>query len=77
MELYVVQKLKEENTIETVAVVILFNKADGCYHFVNLTKGHICPCAFKTVSDAIADMESKKVNGEILNYIKYNYLEVC
>ena len=29
-----------------VVVAILRNKSDNTYSYVNLTKGHICPCPF-------------------------------
>lgn len=53
-----------------VVVSIMFNKSDYHYHFVNLTKGHICSCGFESVSDAIKDMEIKKSNGEIIDFIE-------
>ena len=53
-----------------VVVSIMFNRFNGSYHFVNLTKRHICSCEFETVWDAIDDMQSKKDNGEIIDFIK-------
>ena len=53
-----------------VIVSIMFNRFNGSYHFVNLTKGHICSCEFETIYDAIDDMQSKKNNGEIIDFIK-------
>lgn len=38
-------------------VSVMFNRANGKYHFVNLTKGHICSCAFDSPADAIADVQ--------------------
>ena len=55
---------------DNVVVSIMFNKQDGKYHFVNLTKGHICTCGFNSVGDAIKDMEIKKANGEIIDFEK-------
>ena len=48
----------------------MFNRCDEKYHFVNLTKGHICTCAFDTVQDAVADMQRKKDNREIFGFVK-------
>lgn len=31
---------------DSVKVLLLKHKAEGGYSFVNLTKGHICPCGF-------------------------------
>ena len=53
-----------------VVVSIMWNRMDQRYHFVNLTKGHICSCDFKTVQDAIADMQEKKDNGEIIDFVE-------
>lgn len=52
-----------------VVVSIMFNRYNGSYHFVNLTQGHICSCEFETVSDAIADMQTKKDNADIIDFI--------
>lgn len=53
-----------------VLVSIMRNKLDGTYSFVNLTKGHICTCKFNTIEDAVKDMQTKKENGEIIDYFK-------
>ena len=53
-----------------VVVSIMHNRFDGTYHFVNLTKGHICECGFETVFEAIGDMETKKASGEIIDFIR-------
>lgn len=55
-----------------VVVSIMWSRMDQSYHFVNLTKGHICSCAFNTVQDAIADMQEKNDNGEIIDFIEIN-----
>lgn len=54
---------------DSVIVSIMLNKSDHTYSFVNLTKGHICPCRFASIKDAIKDMEEKKDSGEIVDYI--------
>lgn len=51
-----------------VLVTILKNKSDNTYSFVNLTKGHICTCRFKTEEEAIQDLQSKVEAGEIIGY---------
>lgn len=53
-----------------VIVSIMFSEFNGSYHFVNLTKGHICSCEFETVFDAVNYMQNKKDNGEIIDFIK-------
>ena len=39
------------------------NKLEGSYSYVNITKGHICPCGFSSIGSAIEDMNTyiKKV----------------
>ena len=54
---------------DNVVVSIMMNKLDHTYSFVNLTKGHICTCKFDSIEDAIKDMEEKKDNGEIIDFI--------
>lgn len=51
-----------------VIVSIMYNKADNKYHFVNLSKNHICACGFETTEEAIADMEQRKNNGSICDF---------
>ena len=51
-----------------VLVSIMYNRTDKKYHIVNLSKGHICSCGFKTINDAILDMEHYKNNGIIDDY---------
>lgn len=54
---------------DNVVVSIMLNKSDHTYSFVNLTKGHICTCRFVSIEGAIKDMEEKKDNGEIIDFI--------
>lgn len=65
--IYFVQR-KSGNAI----VSIMRNKSDNTYSFVNLTKGHICPCRFDSVENAVKDMDEKILNGEISGYFKTN-----
>lgn len=55
---------------DTVIVYIMRNKSDDTYSFVNITKGHICSCRFKTQEDAIQDMVRLKKEGTILDFIE-------
>lgn len=56
--------------MDNVEVIIIRNKSDDTYSFINLTKQHICPCRFKTMEDAIADMEKLKNEGKINDFIE-------
>lgn len=51
------------------SVVIFKNKSDGTYSFVNLTKEHICSCKFKTIEEAIQDMNDRLRKGLIESYV--------
>ena len=53
---------------DIVTVLLLKHKNTNEYSFVNLTKGHICPCRFKSINEAIKDLEERKNSGNIINY---------
>ena len=53
---------------DTVIVAIMPYKDTKLYSFVNLTKFHICSCKFKTVEDAINDLEERIKDGRVLSY---------
>ena len=55
-----------ERPKDTVLVTILINESDNKFHYVNLTKSHICKCGFDTIDDALEDMK-KQVDEEIAN----------
>lgn len=63
MKRYIVKRPKD-----TVEVLILPNKNGSGYQYVNLTKGHICPCKFKTELEALRDMDKKVSEDKILYY---------
>lgn len=60
--------VKKPNGEESV-VVIFRNKSDGTYSFVNLTKEYICSCKFKTIDEAIQDMDDRLKKGLIESYV--------
>ena len=53
---------------DTVLVYLMKNKNDNTYSYVNITKGHICPCRFSSIRDAIKDMDRLKEKGKIVRY---------
>lgn len=61
-----VTKTKETTYSEIVS--ILHHKLSGKFSFVNLSKGHICPCEFNTIEEAWADLENQKKNGKVNDY---------
>ena len=62
---FIVKKPDGEESV----VVIFKNKSDGTYSFVNLTKEHICSCKFKTIEEAIYDMNNRLRKGLIESYV--------
>lgn len=61
---------------DTVEVLILPNKDGSGFQYVNLTKGHICPCKFNSVDDALKDMDKKLNDGTVKSYQRIGDLEV-
>ncbi len=61
---------------DIVYVALYRHKDTNKYSFVNLTKGHICPCKFNSIEEAIADIESQKMRGLVLNYTEIKQSEV-
>lgn len=59
-----------ERNSGNVIVSIMFNRMDRKYHFVNLTKNHICVCGFDSVDSAVNDMKNLKMHGKIIDYHK-------
>lgn len=47
---------------DTVEVILLPNKDGSGFQYINLSKGHICPCKFKTEVEALADLEEESKN---------------
>lgn len=57
---------------------ILYDKRLKRYRFVNLTKEHekICECVFKTIGDALKDLDRFKSEGQIIKYEHIQFKEV-
>lgn len=54
---------------DVVLVLLMEHKDKSGYSYINLTKGHICPCKFKTVAEAFDDLKnySNIVSWRIIN----------
>lgn len=65
MKKWLVERKKDD-----VIVTILKNKSDNTFSFVNLTKEHICPCKFKSIEDAMEDMNRQIKEGKIKRFIE-------
>ena len=63
---YLVQKSNKD----LCEVYILPHKETGKYSFVNITKGHICPCMFDTYEEALQNLENRKKDNLIEKYWK-------
>lgn len=55
--------IRKDNSV--VEVVILPHKDGSGYSYINLSKGHICPCIFPSIDAAIKDMEQ---NPKVSHY---------
>lgn len=69
-------KYRVKRPKDTVEVLILPNKDGSGYQYINITKGHICPCKFKTEIDALRDMDKKVSEGKVLYYEEIEDSEV-
>lgn len=52
-------KLIINRTDGVVEVLILKHKETGLFSFINLTKGHICPCQFNSIEEALDDLNKQ------------------
>jgi hypothetical protein len=52
----------------TATVLILRHKEEGKFSYVNLTKGHICPCKFDSIEEALKDLDNYIKNGKVEKY---------
>lgn len=59
--------LEITRTYDTINVAIFKHKNSNTYSYVNLTKGHICPCIFPSIQDTLEDL---KKYPEIISYNK-------
>lgn len=58
---------------DEIDVLLMRNKEDSTFSFVNLTKGHICPCKFNTIDEAFIDLENYKKEGKVLSWTVNTY----
>lgn len=71
MKIWLVERDKDN-----VFVTIMKNKSDNTYSFINLTKEHICPCRFKSVEDALKDMDKQICEKRIKRYYEVKDLNI-
>ena len=58
-------RLKETRTDGTERDIAIFKNDSNKYQFVNLTKGHICPCEFDSEKNAFSDLYTFFESGKI------------
>lgn len=58
-------RLMIERTDGIIQVLILPHKDGKGWSYINLTKGHICPCIFSSIEDAINDLKNRP---EVINF---------
>ena len=59
---------KNKTTKNTVICMLIPSKDNSYYSFVNISKGHICKCKFKTYEDGIEDLNNQVRLGKVLSY---------
>ena len=62
------KKIEVVRTDGVFEVLVIRRKGKSEFSFVNLTKGHICPCVFGSEQEAIAVLERDKECGRIKSY---------
>ena len=49
--------LKITRPDNTVYCTLTYDRRQKGYRFINLSHNHICPCVFKTIDDALKDLD--------------------
>ena len=60
--------LKITRPDNTVYCIITYDRRQKGYRFINLSHNHICPRVFKTIDDALKDLDKMKNEGSVLSY---------
>lgn len=60
-------KFLVEREDDNVEVLLLPHKDGSGYSYINTTKGHICPCKFNTIEEALDDMKN---NPKVIRYLQ-------
>lgn len=60
-------KFLVERIDDNVEVLLLPHKDGSGYSYINTTKGHICPCKFNTIEEALDDMKN---NPKVIRYLQ-------
>jgi len=60
-------KFLVEREDDNIEVLLLPHKDGSGYSYINTTKGHICPCKFNTIEEALDDMKN---NPKVIRYLQ-------
>ena len=60
--------IKIKQPKNTAICMLIPSKDNSYYSFVNISKGHICKCKFKTYEDGIEDLNNQVRLGKVLSY---------
>ena len=60
------KRIKVTRVDGVVDILLLKHKTYNGYSFVNLTKGHICPCVFKSEEEALSSTLDLLIDREAL-----------
>lgn len=69
---YVIVDRFKENAVYRYTLAVLKEKSKRIYRIVNLTRGHICPCQFKTL-EAVKDDLIKYQNQNLIRVLEVRY----
>lgn len=53
---------------DIIEVLLLKNRDEDTWSFVNITNGHVCPCKFESIDNALEDMDRYVREGKIIRY---------
>ena len=61
---------KNDGSIHDVLLIPI--KGTSKYHFVNITKGHICTCEFDNIEDAEKDIQKRLEDKLLKSFTVFN-----
>lgn len=61
---------KNDGSIHDVLLIPIKNTSK--YHFVNITKGHICTCEFNNIEEAEKDIQKRLEDKLLKSFIVFN-----
>ena len=71
----IIYRFLVERPKDIVEVWLVRNKDGSGFQFVNISKGHICPCKFEGFGQAVTDMSKLKSEGKIISFTRLTDIE--